>query len=55
MIAFICEEYLKDLERARQAYQRVIDNYPESDLALSARRLLPFVGRNPEEWVEFQD
>ena len=55
MIAFICEEYLKDLERARQAYQRVIDNYPESDLAVSARRLLPFVGRNPEEWVEFQD
>ncbi len=55
MIAFIYEEYLRDQEKARQAYQRVIDNYPDSELAASARRLLPHVGRNPEEWVEFQD
>ena len=55
MIAFICEEHLVDEERARQAYQRVIDRYPESELADSARRLLPNVGRKPEEWVKFQD
>ena len=55
MIAFIYEEHLQDQERARQAYQRVIERYPESDLAASARRLLPHVGRNPEEWVKFQD
>ena len=55
MIAFIYEEHLQDQERARQAYQRVIERYPESDLAASARRLLPHVGRNPEEWVNFQD
>jgi len=55
MIAFIYEEYLQDQERARQAYQRLIDRYPNSELAASARRLLPHVGRNPEEWVEFQD
>jgi len=55
MIAFICEEYLHDLEKAREAYQRVIDRYPDSELAASARRLLPNVGRDPEEWVEFQD
>lgn len=55
MIAFIYEEYLHDLEQARLAYQRVIDEYPNSELAASARRLLPNVGRDPEEWVEFQD
>jgi len=55
MIAFIYEEYLQDVEQARLAYQRVIDNYPDSELAVSARRLLPNVGRDPEEWVEFQD
>jgi TolA-binding protein len=55
MIAFIYEEYIRDIERARLAYQRVIDRYPESELAASARHLLPHVGRNPEEWVEFQD
>lgn len=55
MIAFICEEYLGDLERARTAYRRVIERYPDSELAVSARRLLPNVGRDPEEWVEFQN
>jgi|TARA_B110000263_G_scaffold239554_1_gene241884 TolA-binding protein len=55
MIAFIYEEYVRDVERARLAYQRVIDLYPNSELAASARHLLPNIGRNPEEWVEFQD
>ena len=55
MIAFIYEEYVRDIERARLAYQRVIDLYPNSELAASARHLLPNIGRNPEEWVEFQD
>ena len=55
MIAFIYEEYLGDIERARQAYQLVIDKYPDSELASSARHLLPYVGQAPEEWVEFQD
>ena len=55
MIAFIYEEYVGDVERARLAYQRVIALYPNSELAASARHLLPNIGRNPEEWVEFQD
>ena len=55
MIAFIYEEYIRDLAQARQAYQRVIDNYPDSELATSARHLLPNVGRTPQEWVQFQD
>jgi|AP59_1055472.scaffolds.fasta_scaffold150904_1 TolA-binding protein len=55
MIAFIYEEYIRDVEKARLAYQLVIDHYPASELAVSARHLLPNVGRNPEEWVDFQD
>ncbi len=55
MIAFIYEEYIRDLAEARRAYQRVIDNYPDSELAASARHLLPNVGRTPQEWVQFQD
>ena len=55
MIAFIYEEYIRDLEKARRAYQRVIENYPDSELAASARHLLPNVGRAPQEWVQFQD
>lgn len=55
MIAFIYEEDLHDLDQARAAYQRVIDNFPTSELAVSAQRLLPNVGRDPEEWVQFQD
>jgi outer membrane protein assembly factor BamD (BamD/ComL family) len=55
MIAFIYEEYLRDTERARSAYQLVIERYPNSELAASAKQLLPNVGRDPEEWVHFQD
>ncbi len=55
MIAFIYEEYLSDAVKARSAYQLVIDRYPNSELAASAKQLLPNVGRNPEEWVHFQD
>lgn len=55
MIAFIYEEYIGDVAQARLAYQRVIDRYPDSELAASARHLLPNIGRNPEEWVQFQD
>jgi len=55
MIAFIYEEYLQEYDQARDFYQRVIDRYPDSELAASAKRLLPHVGRAPEEWVQFQD
>ncbi len=55
MVAYIHEEHLKDFEEARLAYQRVIDNFPHSELAKSARYLLPNLGRDPEEWVNFGD
>ena len=55
MIGFISEEYLDDFARARESYRLVIDRYPDSELAASARRLLPNVGKAPEEWVKFQE
>ena len=55
MIAFIYEEHIGDFSKAKLAYQRIIDEYPDSELAANARHLLPNVGRNPEDWVEFQD
>ena len=55
MVGYIHEEYLKDFDEARLAYQRVIDNFPDSELAKSARYLLPNVGRDIEEWVNFGD
>ena len=55
MIGFISEEYLDDNARARASYRLVIDRYPDSELAASARRLLPNVGKAPEEWVKFQE
>ncbi len=55
MVAYIHEEYLKDFDEARLAYKRVIDNFPNSELANSARYLLPNVGRDIEEWVNFGD
>ena len=55
MVGFISEEYLDDYARARESYRLVIDRYPDSELAASARRLLPNVGKAPEEWVKFQE
>ena len=55
MIGFISEEYLEEYARARESYRLVIDRYPDSELAASARRLLPNVGKAPEEWVKFQE
>ena len=55
MVGYIYEEHVRDLDQARSAYQKVIDHYPESELAVSARHLLPNVGRAAEEWLEFQE
>ena len=56
MIAFIYEEYIRDLEEGAAGLSaRDCENYPDSELAASARHLLPNVGRTPQEWVQFQD
>ncbi len=54
MIGFVYEEMLNDHENAKLAYQKVIDNYPDSDLADDAEVMLAHIGRDPEEWIDFQ-
>jgi TolA-binding protein len=54
MVAFIYEEYLQDYPQAREAYKLLMNRYPDSELVVSARHLLPHVGRNPEEWIHFE-
>ena len=54
MVAFIYEEYLQDYSQAREAYELLIERYPDSELVASARHLLPHVGRNPEDWIHFE-
>ena len=54
MVGFLYEEELKDTTSAKIAYQRVIDNYPDSDLAKSARICIKHIGQSPEEWITFE-
>jgi outer membrane protein assembly factor BamD (BamD/ComL family) len=52
MIGFIYSEELKDHEKAKLAMQKVVDNYPDCDLADDARWMLEHMGENLEE-MEF--
>jgi len=52
MIGFIYSEELHDQEKAKMAMQKVVDNYPDCDLADDARWMLEHMGENLEE-MEF--
>ena len=47
--SFVYEEQLKDLKKARATYQRVISDYPESDLVPSVQASIKYLGKTPEE------
>lgn len=53
MIGFVHSEELKDYEGARPEYQKVIDNYPDSNVRESALWMLQNMGR--DETPPFQD
>lgn len=55
MIGFNYSEYLKDYENARIYFQRVVDEYPESELATSATFMLDNMGKDPEEIIFMDD
>ncbi len=44
MIGFELSEQLKDFEAAREEYQKVIDNYPESSVRESAEWMIQNMG-----------
>jgi hypothetical protein len=41
--------YLNDENSARKLYQQIIDEYPKSDWALSAKGAISFIGKTDEE------
>ena len=54
MIGFIYSEELKDYDRARVAMQKVVDQYPNCDLADDAQWMLDHMGKNLED-IEFEE
>lgn len=43
------EVYLNNEEEARRLYQKIIDEYPKSDYALTAKGALKFIGKSDAE------
>jgi len=44
LIGFVCSEQLNDYEKAKQAFQKVMDEYPECDLVDDAEFMLETMG-----------
>ena len=47
--SFIYEDYLQDLDKARSLYERVIEEYPDSDVIPSVEASIKYLGMTPEE------
>jgi len=55
MASFIYEDQLHDLDKARVMYERILADYPESELIPSVQASLQNLGKTPEELVrEFE-
>ncbi len=50
--AFMCDEDLKQFEKARSLYQSFLDKYPSSDFNDDAQFLLEHLGKSDEEMLE---
>lgn len=50
--AFIYENMLKDLEKAKEAYQQFIERYPDNDFTDDARLALQNLGKTPDQMVQ---
>lgn len=51
LASFVYDDQLHDLNQARAAYQRVVDNYPESPFADDAEVSIKHLGLTPEELI----
>ena len=47
--SFVYEDILNDTAQAHMAYQKLIDNYPESNLVDDAQKSIEFLGLTNEE------
>ena len=52
LMAFAYENYLKDTEKAKQAYEAFLKKYPENQLARDAKFSLDNLGKSPEEVMD---
>lgn len=51
LATFVYDEQLHDLDKAREAYQQVIDQYPDSPFARDAEIAITQLGMTPEELI----
>ena len=52
LATFVYDEQLHDLDKARETYQQVIDNYPDSPFANDASIAITQLGMTPEELIK---
>lgn len=50
--AFILENQLMDLEKAKAKYQEVIDKFPGTQQAIDAKASIEHLGKSPEELIK---
>lgn len=51
LASFVYDEQLHDLDKARETYQRIIDEYPDTPFAADASIAITQLGMTPEELV----
>lgn len=51
LASFVYEDQLQDLDKAREAYQRIVDDYPDSPFARDAAASIQHLGMTPEELI----
>jgi len=52
LASFVYEDQLNDLDKARAAYQRILDEYPESPFANDAAASIKHLGMSPEDLIK---
>ena len=52
MATFVYDEQLNDLDKARETYQQIIDNYPDNPFAADAAIAITQLGMTPEELIK---
>lgn len=52
LATFVYDEQLHDLDKARETYQQIVDNYPDSPFAKDAAIAITQLGMTPDELVK---
>ena len=52
LATFVYDEQMQDLDKARETYQQIVDNYPDSPFANDAAIAITQLGMTPDELVK---